>query len=81
MNNLPQFRFKKKLSSAEMAKRIGISRSFYHKVESGLRNPSWNFLQQMKAAFPDMSIDEIFFCPHAPAVIKKKPTVCVHDRT
>lgn len=79
--NLTQFRANKKITPAEMARRLGVSRSFYHKVESGLRNPSWNFLRQFKVAFPDASIDEIFFCPHAPAVIKKKPDVCVHDRT
>lgn len=69
--NLMQFREQMGISSAELARQIGVSRSFCHKVESGLRNPSWNFLKQFKAAFPDAPIDEVFFCPHAPAVIKK----------
>ena len=77
---LAQFRTEQNISAAEAARRIGVSRSFYHKIESGVRNPSWGFLVKFKKAFPDASIDQVFFCPRAPAVIKKKPVVCVHDR-
>ncbi|MGG7191167.1 helix-turn-helix domain-containing protein [Clostridium paraputrificum] len=44
-----------------MADKLGTTLSFYTKVELGVRNPSYNFLIKFKEAFPNESIDDIFF--------------------
>lgn len=58
---LIEFRKNEKLSVNEMADKIGISSSFYEKIEYGDRNPSYNFITLFKCAFPDVEIDNIFF--------------------
>jgi len=58
---LKDFRKLKKLNRKEMSQRIGVSASFYHKVEEGYRNPSYNFMIKLKKEFPEVNIDEIFF--------------------
>lgn len=45
---------------SEMAATMGISKSLYYKVESGLREPSYDFLKKFKETFK-VSVDEIFF--------------------
>ena len=60
-NKLIKFRKNKGLSSEDMAKKIGISTSFYDKIEYGDRNPSFNFITLFKEAFPKAEVDEIFF--------------------
>lgn len=59
--SLVDFRNIKKLKQKEMADKIGISLSFYSKVELGEKNPSYNFISKFKTAFPDANIDRIFF--------------------
>ncbi len=59
--DLIEFRKGKKLSSAEMARKIGISNSYYQKIEYGDRSPSFNFLKKFKSVFPDVNTDTIFF--------------------
>lgn len=54
------FRKNKKLSVASMAKVIGISSSYYEKIEHGLRLPSYNFLVKFKTVFPDADTEQIF---------------------
>ena len=44
-----------------MAEHIGVSASYYYKVESGSQNPSYEFLKKIKKAFPNISIDKVFF--------------------
>lgn len=72
---LKEFRRKKGLDQSSIAKIIGVSVSYYSKVETGYRNPSYDFLKKFKEGFPNVSIDKIFF--------KKKPLVVivlmVHD--
>lgn len=58
---LSNFRKNKKMSSDEMADAIGVSSSFYSKVESGSRNPSYNFICKFLKAFSDTNVNEIFF--------------------
>ena len=48
------------LTTEEMAKPIGVSKSFYEKIEGGQRNPSYGFISKFKEAFPDAE-NEIFF--------------------
>ena len=59
--NLVDFRNSKKLTQKEMAEKIGTTLSYYSKIELGLRNPSYNFMDKFKAKFVDANMDEIFF--------------------
>lgn len=59
--NLVDFRNKKKLTQREMANLLGTTLSYYSKIELGLRNPSYNFLDKFKKQFKDSCVDEIFF--------------------
>ena len=44
-----------------MADEIGVSASYYYKVESGFQNPSFEFLKKLKERFPEANIDQMFF--------------------
>ena len=59
-NNLVDFRNSKKLTQKEMAEKVGTTLSYYSKIELGLRNPSYNFMEKFKANFGDACVDEIF---------------------
>ncbi|MBC2456164.1 MULTISPECIES: helix-turn-helix domain-containing protein [Clostridium] len=58
---LLKFRKEKKLTQEEFSDLLGITLTYYSKIELGLRNPSYNFLNKFKSAFPNASIDDIFF--------------------
>lgn len=58
--NLIDFRKKINLSQTEMANKLGISASFYMKIETGERNPSFNFIKKFKSTF-NCEVDSIFF--------------------
>ena len=45
----------------EMAFKIGVSTSFYEKIEYGDRNPSYNFITLFKKTFPTADANYIFF--------------------
>ncbi len=60
-DNLIQFRKELCLSQEEFAKGIEISVSFYRKIETGARNPSYSFLTKLKGKYPSIKIDEFFF--------------------
>jgi len=59
--SLSEYRKSKKLTQVEMAEQIGVSFSHYSKIESGIRNPSYNFMVRIKDVFPDIDIDSTFF--------------------
>jgi putative transcriptional regulator len=59
-DRLVVFRRSKGLTRAEMAELIGISKSFYEKVECGDRTPSYNFICRFKQTFPDADIEYLF---------------------
>ena len=58
--NLTNLRRKNKLSISSMASAIGISASYYEKIENGVRTPSYNFLIKFKKAFPHENAEQIF---------------------
>lgn len=58
---LEEFRKSKKLNQKEMAKEIGVSTSYYYKIESGYQNPSYDFLVKLKERFSEVNINEMFF--------------------
>lgn len=59
--SLKEFRLQKNLEQKQIAKEIGVSASYYCKVEQGVRNPSYMFMSKLKKRFPDVNIDEMFF--------------------
>lgn len=61
ITNLIDFRNNLGFSQKEIAKILGITYSFYSKIETGERRPSYNFLNKFKKTFPNADIDEIFF--------------------
>lgn len=58
---LIKFRENLNISKESMAAKLGVSESFYSKIEAGARNPSYNFLKKFKMEFPNVRIEEIFF--------------------
>ena len=60
-NELAAFRKRKKLTRWQMADLMGISLSYYDKVERLERNPSYSFIKRFKSVFPDACVDLIFF--------------------
>lgn len=59
-SKLIEFRESLNISQKDMASALGISSSFYIKIELGERNPSFNFIKKMKKRF-NVNVDEIFF--------------------
>ena len=50
----------KNFTVAEIADVLGISASFYYKIESGVRNPTINLAKRMAEVLGD-TVDNIFF--------------------
>lgn len=49
--NLKIFRIQHNLTQSDMAERVGCSRDAYREIESGNRNPSYDFMEKFKEAF------------------------------
>ena len=60
MEMLKQFRLQNKLSLRQMAELMNVSLSMYEKVEYGKREPSREFLLDVKRAFPQFDMNELF---------------------
>lgn len=58
---LSNFRNDRGKTIEEMANKIGVSKSFYEKIEYGDKNPSYNFIRKFKKAFPYSDIEKLFF--------------------
>ena len=43
-----EFRMKLNLTQKEMAELLGVSLSYYSKIENSLRQPSFNFIKKFK---------------------------------
>lgn len=58
LNILERLRRSENLTQSEMAEKLGVSTSFYTKIEAGVRMPSREFLIKVKECFPmcDMNI-------------------------
>ncbi len=57
---LIELRESSQLTQEDMAKMLGISRSFYGHIETGIRNPSYGLARKIADVF-DVSVEEIFF--------------------
>ncbi len=60
MHKLTEIRNKMNLTPKEMANLLGVSLSYYYKIEESSRNPSYNFLMRCKSKL-SINVDEIFF--------------------
>ncbi len=69
MSSLLMFRRNQDLTQKEMAKKIGVSDSYYGMIETEVRSPSYNFIKKFMAAFPDSDVVNIF--------LRKNSTKCV----
>lgn len=58
---LKEFRLSKGINQKQMAYTIKVSPSYYYKIESGVRKPSYDFLVKLKTTFPEISVDTMFF--------------------
>ena len=61
MNKLKEFRKNRGMTQENMAQTLGITLSMYEKVEGGRAGASAAFMRRLKEAFPEASIDAIFF--------------------
>jgi DNA-binding XRE family transcriptional regulator len=61
LKNLQNLRNEVGYSQEGMAKHLGVSLSFYEKVECGRMKASRAFMEKVKGKFPTASIDQIFF--------------------
>lgn len=61
VHKLSNFRKELDKTLVEMASDIGVSKSYYEKIEANQRNPSYCFINKFKKAFPDADINKIFF--------------------
>ena len=59
-NKLIELREQKGLTQEEVAEIVGISRSFYSLIESGLRNPTYGLAKKI-AHFFNEDIENLFF--------------------
>ncbi|WP_218672704.1 helix-turn-helix domain-containing protein [Oceanobacillus timonensis] len=53
LNHLKAFRKIHKLSQKDIADKVGVSVSFYSKIEGGFKYPSYQFLKKLKETFGD----------------------------
>lgn len=57
--NLINFRKSKHMTIREMARSLGVSKSYYEKIEYGERSPSYNFMRKFKDEYPNANVDFI----------------------
>lgn len=57
MEWMKKFRNSKGFTASEMADKLGISKSLYEKIEYDDRQPSRNFMERFKKAFPDFDMN------------------------
>ena len=60
MKTLKEFREAIGKTQGEMAESLGISKSFYEKVENGTRKPSREVIEKIKSVYPLLDVN-IFF--------------------
>lgn len=60
MRELIDFRMRLKLTQKEMACEIGVSKSYYQKIEGRFKKPGRGFIEKFQKTFPNVDIG-IFF--------------------
>ena len=61
MQTLKEFRLSSGYSQEVMAQKVGVTLSYYTQIERGHAKAGRGFMQKLKTAFPEISIDDIFF--------------------
>ena len=80
MSKLKEFRKDRGMTQENMAQTLGITLSMYEKVEGGRAGASAAFMRRLKAAFPDASIDAIFFdCNSNDVAVGKTPSALANS--
>ena len=57
MKTLKEFREAIRKTQDEMAKELGISKSFYEKIESGERKPGRELIERIKTVYPLIDVN------------------------
>lgn len=60
INYLILFRNNRYISQKEIAKVLGISLSYYQKVEGGFATPGYGLLKKISKEFKDFDFNELF---------------------
>lgn len=60
MNELKKFRESLELTQNEFANNIGVSASYYIKIELGDRKPSREFITKLKNKYPQFDTNKFF---------------------
>lgn len=60
MEEMKKFRISLNYTIEKMSEEIGVSKSYYEKIETGNRKPSRNFIEKFKKKFPQFDTN-IFF--------------------
>jgi len=60
MKDLINLRCTLNLTQKEMARQIGVSKSYYEKVEGGFKKPGRGFLEKFNNEFPDKDLNMFF---------------------
>ena len=71
-NLLSEFRKSKNMTMQEIANEIGVSKSYYEKIEYDVRQPSYNFIIKFVNKFPDVDADKIFFTKKTQEMCEKE---------
>lgn len=58
--SLIEYRKKLGYTQEEMAQKLEVSNSYYSKIESGHKNPSFNFINNFIRVYPNVDVN-IFF--------------------
>lgn len=61
MSHLENLRKDIRLTQNDMASKIGVSVSYYTKVEGGFKEPSYQFLKKVKKTFGEKANMNLFF--------------------
>ena len=61
MKQLKEFRRNKGFTIKDMCRKIGVSKSYYEKVEYGIREAGKGFIKKFQQAFPEDNVLNMFF--------------------
>ena len=57
MESLKKFRENLGKTQEEMAKELGISKSFYEKIEAGIKKPGRDLIKKFKTMYPYLDVN------------------------
>lgn len=60
MQGMKEFRESLNLTQLEMSETLGISHSYYTKIEMGQKTPSYNFIRKFRKIYQQFDIENFF---------------------